>query len=264
VLAAEPPDLRPFVELIWHSKGILDAPLERVLPSATTDIVANLGDPMRLVDGAGEERIVSTTVTGLLTRPIVLRHPHWHEAVGARLSPLGIRAVLGIPAAAVRDLVVTYRDAIGAATDELVETCLRVEGPRARLGAAVSWFRRRVARFSGDGDALVGWATARVVASRGRLTVAALQRESGFGATRFNQRFRDELGVTPKQLARLVRFRAALDGLRPERPLADLATDLGYADQAHMNRDFRELGATTPSEVLACRYPLGLTLATPE
>ena len=57
------------------------------------------------------------------------------------------------------------------------------------------------------------------------------------------------------------RWDEALDRLDPEQPLAALALELGYSDQAHMNRDFRTLGDTTPTEVLAKRYPSGITLA---
>lgn len=256
-----PGDLSVWVEEVWYSRGRLEKRRERVLPSATTDIVANLGPAMRLAEGAGTHHIVGTTVTGLLTRPIVLEHPEVHEAVGLRLTPHGIRGILGIPAAAVRDVVVDLPDIVSSATDELADACLRGTTPQERLSAAIQWCRLRVARFGECGDPLVRWATGRLDDATGGLTIAALQRDSGYGATRFNARFSDELGVTPKTYARLVRFRRALDSLQPGSDLSALAHHLGYSDQAHMNRDFRELGRTTPTEILAARYSSGFTLA---
>ena len=129
------------------------------------------------------------------------------------------------------------------------------------IRAATRWLTARIERFSQLGDDLVRWAAARLEDSHGTHSVSELHRESGYGATRFNQRFKDELGVTPKQFARLVRFRAALDGLERSRSLAELALSLGYADQSHMNRDFRLLGDTTPTEVLKRSYSSGLTIA---
>lgn len=40
--------------------------------------------------------------------------------------------------------------------------------------------------------------------------------------------------------------------LSPEVPLAELAVDHGFADQAHMTREFRQWLGTTPTRVLAC------------
>ncbi len=108
---------------------------------------------------------------------------------------------------------------------------------------------------------MVRWATAEIVTAWGRIGIRDLQSASGYSATRFNQRFVDELGITPKRYARLVRFRAALTCLHPGRDLGRLAADLGYSDQSHMNLDFRRFAETTPTDVLARRYPSGLTLS---
>ncbi len=260
-LLAQPAALAPWVEAVWYSAGHLERLRERVLPSASTDIVANLGAPMRLAVGRGAESIIGTTVTGLLTRPIVLKHPPFHEAVGVRLSAHGLGAVLGVPTAAFADQVVELNSALESASDELVEACLLNTSASGRLAAAVDWLAQRLARFAGRGDQLVYWATSKIDASLGAISISELQRASGYGATRFNQRFRDQLGVTPKRYARLVRFRAALDHLDKAVTLADLALDLGFTDQAHMNRDFQELAGLPPTTILRERYISGLTVA---
>ena len=56
-------------------------------------------------------------------------------------------------------------------------------------------------------------------------------------------------GLSPKQLARLVRFQAVLRALAaaPARNLASLAADHGYYDQAHLTGEFRALLGATPA-----------------
>ncbi|MCA9566051.1 MAG: hypothetical protein KC561_21285, partial [Myxococcales bacterium] len=98
--------------------------------------------------------------------------------------------------------MVDLADVVDSAIDELVNTCLRKDSATARLMAAVQWLTSRVARFGEAGDGLVQWATARLDVTRGSLPIAAIQKASGYGPTSFNQRFRDELGITPKQYAR--------------------------------------------------------------
>ena len=86
--ATVPGDLAPWVQAIWYSEGRLDAARERVLPAAAADIVANLGAPIRLIEGEGPAAIRGTTTSGLLTRPLVLHHPEVHRVIGLQLHPL--------------------------------------------------------------------------------------------------------------------------------------------------------------------------------
>ena len=254
-----PPDLAPWVELIWYSRGTLPASRERVLPSATCDIVVNLGAPMTLLEGAGVRRFTGATTSGLLTRPLLLEHPHVHEALGFRLTPAGIRALAHAPAAAVLDLNAMLGDVCGAAARELEDRCASARSGAEVLGVAVTWARERC-RTAPAVDPLATWAMQRIVASAGAVRVEALQERSGYGPTRFRQRFVDELGVSPRAFASLVRLRVTLDGLATTTPLVELALAAGYADQAHMNREVRRFTGLTPARVRERQQGSALTL----
>jgi methylphosphotriester-DNA--protein-cysteine methyltransferase len=70
--------------------------------------------------------------------------------------------------------------------------------------------------------------------------------------------FREQVGVTPKLLARLVRFRRALALLQEgASSLTDAALDAGYYDHSHMTLDFRAFAGLAPGDFLAARYPDG-------
>ena len=59
-------------------------------------------------------------------------------------------------------------------------------------------------------------------------------------------------GLAPKSLARILRMQRALAAIRARRmPLALTALQMGYADQAHMTRELKELAGLTPGEILA-------------
>ena len=70
------------------------------------------------------------------------------------------------------------------------------------------------------------------------------------GERRLERAFRDRVGVSPKRLARILRFRSAYVALARGGAQAAVAFDAGYADQAHLLRDFRELAGAPPSQVL--------------
>lgn len=255
-----PPWLAREVDAIWYSEGALHASRERVLPCGLVDVVANLGDAMTLVEGRGERRIVGGCSSGILSRAEVIGHPAVHRAVGLRLRPLGARRVLGVPLATFSGALTRLDDLLGASGASLADRCAHASGPEAALAAALDWITSRIDKGPAP-DPVAPWALARIDRGDARLSIADLARRSGLSERRFVVRFERELGVTPKLYARLVRFRRALASLRHDVTLAALAVEAGYYDHAHMNRDFRELGGVTPSQVLRGRYDGGVTVA---
>lgn len=258
--AAVPARMARDVETVWYSEGALAASNERVLPCGLIDVVANLGDAMRLVEGVGDARIVGGCTSGMLQRHEVIGHPAVHRAVGIRLRPLGARRLLNLPLAGFSGTLTSLDALLGSAGSALADRCAHAKTPAAALDAALAWIDARFALATAP-DPVAPWALARLDRPDPPRTIASLVAASGLSERRFVQRFQRELGVTPRVYARLVRFRRALRGLRPGVTLATVAVDAGYFDHAHMDREFRDLGGLTPSAVLRGRYESGLTVA---
>jgi AraC-like DNA-binding protein len=89
----------------------------------------------------------------------------------------------------------------------------------------------------------------------GRLRVDDLAARLGLHVRSLERRLVEHLGLPPKRLARLVRLREVLGRLHAGRygTLAELAHLCGYADQAHMCRDFKALTGRAPGEADASR-----------
>lgn len=87
-------------------------------------------------------------------------------------------------------------------------------------------------------------------ARQGNLQIKDLEAESGYSSRYLQSVFLEKIGITPKQMCRQVRFQAALRTLEKAdgRTLAQIAASLGYSDQAHLSREFREFACMTPGE----------------
>lgn len=85
-------------------------------------------------------------------------------------------------------------------------------------------------------------------------SVPSLAREVGLSERQLRRAFEDVVGITPKRFLRIMRFRRALEAARhghAAESWSRLAEAHGYFDQAHLIKDFRELGGATPTALLA-------------
>ena len=124
-----------------------------------------------------------------------------------------------------------------------------IEGrPDPRGLAALALANWSAGRRSSDGTlAKAIWAALHRTPDRPVAAVAALL---GVGTRRLQQAARRELGLSAKEIARLLRHARALEMIA-DRPLslAQIAQDAGYADQSHMTREFAAFGAITPADL---------------
>ncbi|MCP3758000.1 helix-turn-helix transcriptional regulator [Streptomyces sp. TBY4] len=87
----------------------------------------------------------------------------------------------------------------------------------------------------------------------GRTTVQELAEATGWSTRRLQQRFREQIGLTPKAAVRIMRLQHALHLLQTSASLSHVAHLCGYFDQSHLNRDFRLLTGGSPLDFTAGR-----------
>jgi AraC-like DNA-binding protein len=80
--------------------------------------------------------------------------------------------------------------------------------------------------------------------------VATMADRLGFSARQLHRRCLPVFGYGPRRLARVLRLGRSLEAARAGAPLAQVAADCGYVDQAHLSRDVRALAGTTPTGLL--------------
>jgi AraC-like DNA-binding protein len=100
---------------------------------------------------------------------------------------------------------------------------------------------------------LIGQTANRLFAHNGLIGVAEMATSCHLTPRQFERRFLDQVGVSPKLYARIVRFNAALDRKLqcPNRSWTEIAHALHYHDQMHMVHDFQDLAGNTPSQLFA-------------
>lgn len=261
-----PAHLAGVVEGIWYFEGILTELRERHFPHGRVEMVVHLGPLYRQVLGDDRtEAFTPTCVSGLHLGPDVIEAPPEPSAVlGARLHPAGAFAVLGRPLHELTGLTADLEDVVQDAASELAERCAAAPTPEGRLRAAAAWLHARLRTYSGP-DPAVAWMVRELERRSGAVAIGRLRERTGWSKTRLTTVFREQIGVPPKTLARVLRFRRALELVhREEGELSEVALAAGYYDQPHFNAEFRELSGFTPTEYQARRrYPESVSLAEP-
>jgi AraC-like DNA-binding protein len=229
------------------------------LPSRHVTFIISFDDRLELTvlpDGRHRPTTFDAMVGGLHTTPAVVRHDGSQHGIQLHLTPAGTRGLFGLPAGALASTVVPLDALWGRLAGELLE----------RLDAAATWTERfavleqvmlralsaRVEIPSGARPEATE-AFRRLAAVDGRLGVAELAADLGWSRRHLTEQFSVEYGVGPKELARVLRFERSKRLLTtPERgTLATIAAECGYADQAHMARDWRSIAGSSPTRWMA-------------
>jgi AraC-like DNA-binding protein len=174
-----------------------------------------------------------------------------------RLAPLGAYRLLGLPSEELSGQLVDLTEVVGADGRRLAERLRETPGWRRRFALLDRFLAGRLDRGPRPSPE-VAWVWRRLEATGGGVAIGRLAAEVGWSHRHLIDRFRRQVGLSPKTAARLVRFdgvwrRLDQAGGRPDWGL--VAAEAGYADQAHLVREFRQFTGTTPTGFLAQTRP---------
>ncbi|WP_409055105.1 helix-turn-helix domain-containing protein [Streptomyces sp. SYP-A7185] len=225
-------------------------------PGRELTAVISLSGPLEVAAGTDEGSSATRfggVAGGLMCRSVAIHHDGRQHGVKVSLTPLGARAVYGMPAAALAHQLIPLEELLGPLGVELVERLRAAKTWPARFAALDEVLLRAVGRTEGGRvpreGAEVAEAWRRLVAAQGRIQVGALAAELGWSRRYLTDRFRGEVGLSPKTFARVLRFEHAhaLATVHTPLPWAEVASVCGYADQAHLVRDWREFTGRSPT-----------------
>ena len=171
------------------------------------------------------------------------------------LAPLGAYSVLGMPMDELSGQLVDMHDVLGDAGTGLGDKVRSMATWQERFDEIDRFLLRRAANGPRVVAPEVAHVWRRLVSSGGAVPIRSLSREVGWSHKHLITRFTQQLGFAPKRAARLVRFERVLGRLNDGTPVdwGQVAADFGYADQAHLIRDFGEFAGVSPSAYLASR-----------
>jgi len=236
---------------IWSVHAARDADLSaRVLPDGTTCLAfQRYGTVLRSCDNAWSPW-ARTCVSGPRTGSFdfTLDADGWILIV--QLLPAGAMQALGVPMSSLTDRFEPLDAVVGSVSQRVSDCVLSDADDLSCVRAIERWLLERIRTEHTRCD--VTDAVLQEVASRaGNVRVDDLARQVNLSRRHLGRIMHERVGMSPKLFGRITRFDRAvqLARLRPMVPWARVALDIGYADQAHLSREFVELGGIRPSEL---------------
>ncbi len=238
----EPPAaLRPFVRVIWTYAAPAPAPvIQRIAPDGCPELILDIGAPYEEQGDDGVFRLQPQALfAGQMTRPLALRPVGPIELVAVRFEPDGARDWLG--------------HAVAEATDRRLDMTARLAGitapagdPEAQVAVMVRVLEDHRSRHIWSLDTAVRAEIEAVTADRPGTDRSPGQQRA------LQRRFRDRVGIPPRILRSIFRFRRVFDHAAEPGPEAlgwlEAGLEAGYFDQPQLARDFRRFLGCTATE----------------
>jgi len=203
--------------------------------------------PVRILNHPDEKGVLFHTaiVGGARTRPY-FKETQPSASVGMMLRPGTLELLSGKPASSFTNSHMSLHSLWSASTvNRLTEQLRRSTDPSTRLDIIEEFLTTKLPIVQGIHPA-IAHALDRLPTDSALAEIVA---ETSLSHRYFIKLFESTTGLTPKRYRRLIRFNRVLQARRdkPEWGWADIAADSGFVDQAHLNREFRQISGTTPT-----------------
>lgn len=225
-------DLAPFVEHYWIVRWNVAEPVTaETLPHPSVHMVLGHG-PAEIV-GVMRGRF-TTTLEGA------------GRVIGTKFRPGAFRAFIDRPVSSLSNRRTPLQEVFGST--QFAGAALR-EDEDVRAVAILETFLRSRKPVCDASMELAATITARIAAEREITRVEQVAELCAMNVRQVQRLFREYIGATPKWVIQRYRLIEAAERLSDgAAALADLAHELGYADQAHFIRDFKRTVGRPPAE----------------
>lgn len=246
-----------FVECLWSQIGVAPYARDKILPTATVELMINLGAPHRVLNGEDFTQFAlhrDSWIAGMQNSFLVTEAVGETEMVGVRFKPGGAYPFFEFPISELSDQVIAMEAIWGRLINEIREQLYALADVHARLRLLEQILCQRLPQDV-EGRRTMQGAVALLAQPHGPTSVRALSDTIGISHKHLITQFDRSIGLPPKALQRIFRLNQLLYAIDPTQPIhwAALAVEHGYYDQAHLNKEFLAFAGMSPTAYMAHR-----------
>jgi hypothetical protein len=246
-------DLEPVVKCYWTLEVPFDAHAERqrIVPDGCIEMIFILGDDVKRYTAQNEFVIQPRAmILGQITEPYIVQPTGYVYSFAVRFYPYGFAHFIKTPIDALANKETPLADLFGDESAELHKQIIDAPGTDARIACVEAFLLKRLGE-NATIDHIVQATIDILISKKGNASVNSILTDPS-KRRQLERKFAKQIGMSPKQLGKVIRLQAALKLLlnAQSQKLTDIAYESEYYDQAHFIKDFKEFTGITPREFL--------------
>src|SRR5258708_15395021 len=250
------PPLNQHVQWLWYYVDYQPGhDRQHVLPDGTFELIINLQEePRKLFDRQDPARYTVFKrgwISGAHDEYLVIDALAESSMIGVHFKPGGAAPFLGAPAGELGSQVVELDAIWGSGASDWRDRLMSAAGAAAKFRLLEQWLLQRLmlAGARAFRTPSIGWAIDNFMREPHLQRIQSVSNDLGISHKHFIDRFRREVGLTPKLFCRIRRFHERLGQIHAKKTVdwADLACACGDFDQAHFVHDFQAFAGLNPT-----------------
>lgn len=250
------PMLDPYIARIWVFESTGRLPTEErklIVPNANLKLTLTYrnGIAARVGANAFLQRENELSLTGLIDTPVTL-DPYEDTNTGTiiiEFNPLGAYRLFHLSFAGIQNGILPLEELIGNTAKNIQSQLADAGNLDLKLQLLQNFLLKQLETAAPD--PIYDFCINRISYSNGLISVAKLEKATGYSSRWLQRKFAEHLGTSPKNLAEIVRFKQFYQAYSTGAPAHDLKQLIYqyYYDQSHFLRAFKRFTGTTPTEL---------------
>ncbi len=248
------PDLQAVVKCYWVLQiPAADHEKQRIIPDGCIEMAFILGDDVkRFTDG--DEYILQprAMVLGQTIAPFYIQPVGYVDTFAIRFFPYGFANFVKVPIRILANTETPISHLFGETVANRLERAIVNARDTQERMVIIEQFLLSTLQRESTIDTIVKRTVDTLLATKGSSTISELLDRDLSKRRQLERKFSKQVGVSPKQLAKLIRLQSALEMLLNDNTdsLTSIAYQNEYYDQAHFIKDFKEFTGISPGDFL--------------
>jgi len=249
-------DLESLISCYWTLEvpNVSNTQKQQIIPDETIEMAFILGDDIKRYTSENEFIIQPRAmVIGQATVPFFIEPTGYVNTFAVRFYPYGFANFVTTPIKNLSNNETPIALLFGEqAANELEQKIIKANDSNERIDIIEHFLLSRLNEKTTI-DTIVKTTIDALIATNGSASISTILKENSSKRRQLERKFIKQIGVSPKQLGKIIRLQTALKMLLNKKTgnLTDIAYSCEYYDQAHFIKDFKEFTGTNPKEFLS-------------